>query len=151
MDERNYQATFTISSLRPLLERQPADLALILAAGPTFAPGLSKLEAAGEVTLNANGSYLVRDGEVELDEQAFSINALFVPGERARVLADIEAERLDLTPLMNATPEPSQAPAPIADTAKQANLQFLSGFDADLSISAKARYFRIGCFLFGRT
>lgn len=75
---------------------------------------------------------------MEAGEQAFSLNALFVPGERARFLVDLEADRLDLTPFMDVAPETSQTEAPAADTAKPANLQFLAGFDADMSINAAA-------------
>ncbi|MQX44091.1 AsmA family protein [Sinorhizobium meliloti] len=138
MGERSYETSFTISTLRSLLERQPADVTLAVEADPAPAPGMSSLEASGQVTLNANGSYQIRGGEVEAGEQAFGLNALFVPGERARFLVDLEADRLDLTPFMDAAPETSQSGAPAADTAKPANLQFLAGFDADMSINAAA-------------
>ncbi|MDW9813183.1 AsmA family protein [Sinorhizobium meliloti] len=136
--ERSYQTSFTISTLRSLLERQPADVTLTAEADPAPAPGLTNFEASGQVTLNANGSYQIRGGEVEAGEQAFSLNALFVPGERARFLVDLEADRLDLTPFMDVAPETSQSGAPSAGTAKPANLQFLAGFDADMSINAAA-------------
>ncbi|MDW9985767.1 AsmA family protein [Sinorhizobium meliloti] len=136
--ERSYETSFTISTLRSLLERQPADVTLAVEADPAPAPGMSSLEASGQVTLNANGSYQIRGGEVEAGEQAFSLNALFVPGQRARFLVDLEADRLDLTPFMDAAPETSQSGASAADTAKPANLQFLAGFDADMSINAAA-------------
>ncbi|MDX0630233.1 AsmA family protein [Sinorhizobium medicae] len=138
MGERSYETSFTISTLRSLLERQPADVTLAVEADPAPAPGMSNLEASGQVTLNANGSYQIRGGEVEAGEQAFGLNALFVPAERARFLVDLEADRLDLTPFMDAAPEASQFGAPAADTAKPANLQFLAGFDADMSINAAA-------------
>ncbi|WP_248446452.1 AsmA family protein [Sinorhizobium meliloti] len=136
--EQSYETSFTISTLRSLLARQPADVTLTLEADPAPAPGLTNFEASGQVTLNANGSYQIRGGEVEAGEQAFGLNALFVPGERARFLVDLEADRLDLTPFMDATAETSQSVAPAADTAKPANLQFLAGFDADMSINAAA-------------
>ncbi|RVG74416.1 AsmA family protein [Sinorhizobium meliloti] len=138
MGERNYETSFTISTLRSLLERQPADVTVTAEADPAPAPGLTNFEASGQLTLNANGSYQIRGGEVEAGEQVFGLNALFVPGERARFLVDLEADRLDLTPFMDATPETSQSGAPTADTAKPANLQFLAGFDADMSINAAA-------------
>ncbi|YCI04618.1 AsmA family protein [Ensifer sp. D2-11] len=138
MGGRKYETSFTISTLRSLLERQPADVTLAVEADPAPAPGLTNFEASGQVTLNANGSYQIRGGEVEAGERAFGLNALFVPGQRARFLVDLEADRLDLTPFMDATPETSQSGAPAADTAKPANLQFLAGFDADMSINAAA-------------
>ncbi|RVN34928.1 AsmA family protein [Sinorhizobium meliloti] len=138
MGERNYETSFTISTLRSLLERQPADVTVTAEADPAPAPGLTNFEASGQLTLNANGSYQIRGGEVEAGEQVLGLNALFVPGERARFLVDLEADRLDLTPFMDATPETSQWGAPAADTAKPANLQFLAGFDADMSINAAA-------------
>lgn len=136
--ERNYETSFTISTLRSLLERQPADVTVTAEADPAPAPGLTNFEASGQLTLNANGSYQIRGGEVEAGEQVFGLNALFVPGERARFLVDLEADRLDLTPFMDVAPETSQTEAPAADTAKPANLQFLAGFDADMSINAAA-------------
>ncbi|RVH45334.1 AsmA family protein [Sinorhizobium meliloti] len=138
MGERNYETSFTISTLRSLLERQPADVTVTAEADPAPAPGLTNFEASGQLTLNANGSYQIRGGEVEAGEQAFGLNALFVPGERARFLVDLEADRLDLTPFMDVAPETSRTEAPAADTAKQGNLQFLAGFDADMSINAAA-------------
>jgi AsmA protein len=138
MGGRNYETSFTISTLRSLLERQPADVTLAVEADPAPAPGMSSLEASGQVTLNANGSYQIKGGEVEAGEQAFGLNALFVPGERARFLVDLEADRLDLTPFMDATPETSQSGAPAAGAGGRANLQFLAGFDADMSINAAA-------------
>lgn len=74
---------------------------------------------------------------MEAGEQAFGLNALFVPGGRARFLVDLEADRLDLTPFMDVAPETSRT-EPAADTAKQGNLQFLAGFDANMSINAAA-------------
>ncbi len=142
MGERNYEASFTISTLRSLLGRQPADLELTVQADPAPAPGLSSLSASGQVTLNANGSYQIRGGEVETGEQAFVLNALFVPGKRAHFLVDLDADRLDLTPFIDATPAPPQSKGPAADTAtdagQRAGLQFLAGFDADVSINAAA-------------
>ncbi|WKL40190.1 AsmA family protein (plasmid) [Sinorhizobium meliloti] len=83
MGERNYETSFTISTLRSLLERQPADVTVTAEADPAPAPGLTNFEASGQLTLNANGSYQIRGGEVETGEQVFGLNALFVPGERA--------------------------------------------------------------------
>jgi AsmA protein len=138
MGEQSYETSFTVSTLRLLLERHPADVTLTVEADPAPAPGLTTFEASGQVTLNANGSYQIRGGEVEAGEQAFGLNALFVPGERARFLVDLEADRLDLTPFMDATRDTSQSGAPAADTAKRASLQFLASFDADMSLNAAA-------------
>ncbi|PLU66295.1 membrane assembly protein AsmA [Sinorhizobium medicae] len=142
MGERNYEASFTISTLRSLLGRQPADLDLRVEADPAPAPGLTSLSASGQVTLNANGSYQIRGGKVETGEQAFGLNALFLPGKRARFLADLDADRLDLTPFVDTTPAPSPSKVPPTgtktDVGNQAGLQFLTGFDADVSINAAA-------------
>ncbi|MDX0587358.1 AsmA family protein [Sinorhizobium medicae] len=142
MGERNYEASFTISTLRSLLGRQPADLDLRVEADPAPAPGLTSLSASGQVTLNANGSYQIRGGKVETGEQAFGLNALFFPGKRARFLADLDADRLDLTPFVDTTPAPSPSKVPPTgtktDVGNQAGLQFLTGFDADVSINAAA-------------
>ncbi|MDX0604962.1 AsmA family protein [Sinorhizobium medicae] len=142
MGERTYEASFTISTLRSLLGRQPADLDLRVEADPAPAPGLTSLSASGQVTLNANGSYQIRGGKVETGEQAFGLNALFLPGKRARFLADLDADRLDLTPFVDTTPAPSPSKVPPTgtktDVGNQAGLQFLTGFDADVSINAAA-------------
>lgn len=142
MGDRNYEASFTISTLRSLLGGQPADLDLTVQADPAPAPGLSSLSASGQVTLNANGSYQIRGGKVETGEQVFGLNALFVPGKRAHFLADLDADRLDLTTFIDATPAPPQSKGPAADMAtgagQRAGLRFLAGFDADVSINAAA-------------
>lgn len=69
--------THAISSVRPLLERQPADLSLSFEADPAPAPGLSAFEATGQVALNTNGSYQIRGGKLLVGDEALGLDALF--------------------------------------------------------------------------
>ncbi|MCA1439362.1 hypothetical protein I6F07_03825 [Ensifer sp. IC4062] len=73
MEERRYETTLTISSLRSLLERRPTDLTASLQADPVPASGFAEFEAIGQVALNANGSYQIRGGKLRAGEQAFGL------------------------------------------------------------------------------
>ncbi|MCZ4089252.1 AsmA family protein [Sinorhizobium psoraleae] len=135
IEERRYQVTLAISSLRPLLERQPADLSLSFEADPAPAPGLSEFEATGQAALNANGSYQIRGGKFSVGEQVLGLDALFIPGDRPRFLADLVADRLDLSAFVEATSASSQQSKAQSGKPAAAGLQLLEGFDADVSVS----------------
>ncbi|QLL66279.1 AsmA family protein [Sinorhizobium mexicanum] len=132
MAERRYETTLTISSLQSLLQRRPTDMTVSLQADP--ASGLSEFEAVGQVALNANGSYQIRGGKLRVGEQAFGLDTLFIPGKRPRILADLDADRLDLGPFAEATSGSSQSEAGSADPASPASLRFLADFDSDMSV-----------------
>ncbi|MCA1409456.1 AsmA family protein, partial [Ensifer sp. BRP08] len=132
--ERRYETTLAISSLRSLLERRPTDMTVSLRADPVPASGFTEFEAVGQVALNANGSYQIRGGKLRVGEQAFGLDALFIPGKRPRVLADLDADRLDLSPFGKATSGSSRSKAGSADPASPASLRFLADFDSDMSV-----------------
>ncbi|MCA1439343.1 AsmA family protein [Ensifer sp. IC4062] len=134
MEERRYETTLTISSLRSLLQRRPTDLTASLQADPVPASGFADFEAVGQVALNANGSYQIRGGKLRAGEQAFSLDALFIPGKRPRILADLDADQLDLSPFVEATSGSSQLKAGSTDPASPASLRFLAEFDSDMSV-----------------
>ncbi|THK34623.1 hypothetical protein EHS39_29300 [Ensifer sp. MPMI2T] len=134
MEERHYEATLTVSSLRSLLQRRPTDLTISFQAAPVPASGFAEFEAIGQVALNANGSYQIRGGKLRIGEQAFGLDALLIPGKRPRVLADLDADRLDLGLSVEATSGSSQSKARSADPGSPASLRFLAGFDSDMSV-----------------
>ncbi|THK34639.1 AsmA family protein [Ensifer sp. MPMI2T] len=134
MEERRYETTLTISSLRSLLERRPTDMTVSLRADPMPASGFAEVEAVGQVALNANGSYQIRGGKLRVGEQALALDALFIPGKRPRLLADLDADRLDLRPFVQARSGSSQSKAGSADPASPAGLRFLTDFDSDMSV-----------------
>ncbi|WP_376743713.1 AsmA family protein [Ensifer canadensis] len=138
IEERRYQMTLAISSVRPLLERQPADLSLSFEADPAPAPGLSAFEATGQVALNTNGSYQIRGGKLLVGDEALGLDALFIPGNRPRFLADIDADRLDLSAFLEATTSASSQPnAKSEKSGASTGLQLLTGFDADIGVNIR--------------
>lgn len=134
MEERRYETTLAISSLRSLLQRQPTDLNVSLRADPVPASGFAEFEAVGQVALNANGSYQIRGGNLRVGEQAFGLDALFIPGKRPRVLVDLNADRLDLRPFVEATSGSSKSNGGRSDPASTASLRFLADFDSNMSV-----------------
>ncbi len=144
VEGRRYEVTLAVSPLRPLLEHKPAELSLSLQAEPQLAAGLTELTASGQVALNANGGYQIRGGKLTIGDEALGLDALFVPGSRPRFLADLNAERLDLSAFLEggetaASSSQPEEPAGRTDKAKAAaGLQALAGFDADISVNVGA-------------
>lgn len=137
IEGRRYQVALTVSSLRPLLERKPADLSISVEADPALVPDLATLKASGQVALNANGSYQIRGGKLLLGEEALGLDALFMPGDRPRFLIDLSADRLDFsaftkTDASSSTAQPAGQPE---EAAASTGLQALAGFDADISVN----------------
>ena len=133
-DGRRVEVTGSLSALRPVLQRQPADIAISAQVEPSPAPELSSLSATGQIRLNENGSYQIRDGLFSVGEQGFRLDALFVPGERPRFLADLTAERIDLGSL--ALPGPAGAETDMsAASTDEIDLAFLSDLDVDISVA----------------
>ncbi len=121
----------TLSALRPILQREPAEVMLEGRMEPAPSPLLSSLKVNGEIRLNQNGSYQIRGGQFDLGGQAFQLDALFQPGERYRFLADFSAERLDLDQLSGG----GDAEASVADSGSAADLSMLSSIDANVSVT----------------
>ncbi|MGO4836607.1 membrane assembly protein AsmA, partial [Rhizobiaceae sp. 2RAB30] len=91
----------TLSALRPILQRQPAKIALATKIEPAPSPLLAAVKASGEIRLNEDGGYQIRGGQFDLGGQSFQVDALFQPGERHRFLADFAAKRIDIGALAN--------------------------------------------------
>ncbi|WDZ79720.1 AsmA family protein (plasmid) [Ensifer adhaerens] len=139
LEDQRYQLSLSVSPLRPLLERKPADLSLSVEADPLLAPGLTALKASGQVALNSNGSYQIRGGKLLVGEEELNLDALFVPGERPRFLADLSADQLDFSRFVESGAAGSSQPA--GQSEKQlasVGLQALAGFDADVSVTVGA-------------
>ncbi len=133
-DGRRVQLDGTLSALRPILQRQPAQIALDAKIEPAPSPLLASLKASGEIRLNENGSYQVRGGKFDLGGQAFQLDALFMPGERYRFLADLTAKRVDIGALADAGNGAASGKAAPADK-NGPNLAMLSNVDADISVT----------------
>lgn len=139
LEDRRYQIALSVSPLRPLLERKPADLSLSVEADPLLAPGLTELKASGQVALNSNGSYQIRGGKLLVGDEELSLDALFIPGDRPRFLADLSADQLDFSAFVGTSASGSSQPA--GQSEKQSastGLQALAGFDADVSVTVGA-------------
>lgn len=132
--ERRAHLNGTLSALRPILQRQPARGALEVKIEPAPSPLLAFLKADGEIRLNENGSYQITGGQFDLGGQAFQLDALFMPGDRHRFLADLTAKRVDIGALADAGGgRANAAAAPGNDS--EPNLAMLSAIDTDISIT----------------
>jgi AsmA protein len=131
-DSRRVQLEGTLSALRPILQRQPAEVTLEAKIEPAPSPLLASLKVSGEIRLNENGSYQVKGGQFDLGGQAFRLDALFQPGERYRFLADLTAKRVDIGTLAAAGNGSGKA-APAGNS--EPNLAMLSNVDADISVT----------------
>jgi len=139
LKDQRYQIALSVSPLRPLLERKPADLSLSVEADPVLAPGLTEIKASGQVALNSNGSYQIRGGKLLVGEEELSLDALFIPGDRPRFLADLSADQLDFSAFVETSASGSSKSAGQSEKqSTSAGLQALAGFDADVSVNVGA-------------
>ncbi|WVT76782.1 AsmA family protein (plasmid) [Sinorhizobium chiapasense] len=139
LKDRRYQIALSVSPLRPLLERKPANLSLSVEADPVLAPGLTELKASGQVALNSNGSYQIRGGKLLVGGEELSLDALFIPGDRPRFLADLSADQLDFSAFVETSASGSSKSAGQSEKqSPSAGLQALAGFDADVSVNVGA-------------
>ncbi len=139
LEDRRYRIALSVSPLRPLLERKPADLSLSVEADPVLAPGLTELKATGQVALNSNGSYQIRGGKLLVGDEELSLDALFIPGDRPRFLADLSADQLDFSAFVETSASGSSKSAEQSEKqSPSAGLQALAGFDADVSVNVGA-------------
>jgi AsmA protein len=131
---RRVKVDGTLSALRPILKRMPADITVEARLDPSPVAEFSALKASGEIQLNANGGYQVRGGNFEVGGQSFRLDALFQPGERPRFLADLSAKRIDIGALASAE-KGHGGDSPASGDDGQPSLAVLSGFDADISVA----------------
>src|SRR5690606_2449752 len=133
-DGQRVEIDGTLSAMRPVLRRLPATLAMEARLDPAPLAQFSSLKASGEFRLNANDSYQIRDGRFEIGDQAFSLDALYRPGARHHVFADLAAERIDLGAFGVIGQSGAGDGGGPAD-AGEADLSMLAGFDADISMA----------------
>ncbi|THF54807.1 AsmA family protein [Ollibium composti] len=133
-DDRRVQLNGRLSALRPILQHQPAQIALDAEIKPAPSPLLASLKASGEIRLNENGSYQIRGGQFDLGGQALRMDALFLPGQRPRFLADLSAKRVDIGTLMAAGDGGASGEGASAG-AGEPSLAMLAAFDADVSVT----------------
>ncbi|CDX46550.1 AsmA family protein [Mesorhizobium plurifarium] len=130
---RRVEMSGSLSALRPILKRQPAQIAVEARLDPAPVPKFSSLQASGEIQLNGNGSYQIRGGKFEIGDQAFQMDALFQPGARHRFFADLAAKRVDIDALSDIGKGGSSGGKPAGSG--ELDLAMLSAFDADISVA----------------
>lgn len=130
---RRVEMSGSLSALRPILKRQPAQIAVEARLDPAPVPKFSSLQASGEIQLNGNGSYQIRGGKFEIGDQAFQMDALFQPGARHRFFADLAAKRVDIDALSDIGKDGSSGGKPAGSG--EPDLAMLSDFDADISVA----------------
>ncbi|NKC52048.1 hypothetical protein HED63_24430 [Ochrobactrum cytisi] len=133
-DKRRVQLDGTLSALRPILQRKPAELVLQAQTDPAPSPMLASVKAEGEISLNENGSYQVRGGRFDLGGQAFTMDALFQPGERHHFQLDLAADKVDIGTISGSGSADTSPEKPVAGQSEP-SLVFLSTVDARVSVT----------------
>jgi AsmA protein len=131
---RRVEMSGSLSALRPILQQQPAQIAIEARLDPAPIPKFSSMHASGEIQLNGNGSYQIKGGKFDIGDQSFQMDALFQPGARHHFLADLSAKRIDIDALSDVGKDGSSGDKPSADP-REPDLAMLSAFDADISIA----------------
>lgn len=131
---RRVEMSGSLSALRPILKRLPAQIAIEARLDPAPMPKFSSLQASGEIQLNGNGSYQIKSGKFEIGDQSFQMDALFQPGARHHFFADLAAKRVDIDALSDIGKGGSSAGKPQAGSAEP-DLAALAAFDADISVT----------------
>lgn len=133
-DKRRVQLDGTLSALRPILQRKPAELVLQAQTDPAPSPMLASVKAEGEISLNENGSYQVRGGRFDLGGQAFTMDALFQPGERHHFQLNLAADKVDIGAISGSGSADTSSEKPVAGQSEP-SLVFLSTVDAQVSVT----------------
>ncbi|TPK91311.1 AsmA family protein [Mesorhizobium sp. B2-4-16] len=131
---RRIEMSGSLSALRPILKRLPAQIAIEARLNPAPVVKFSSLHASGEVQLNGNGSYQIKGGKFEIGDQSFQMDALFQPGARHRFYADLAAKRIDIDALSDIGKGGSSA-GKAPGGSGEPDLAMLSAFDADISVA----------------
>ncbi|TIP00331.1 MAG: AsmA family protein, partial [Mesorhizobium sp.] len=124
----------SLSALRPILKRLPAQIAIEARLDPAPVAKFSALQASGEIQLNGNGSYQIKGGKFEIGDQNFQMDALFQPGPRHRFFADLAAKRVDIDALSDLGKGGSSVSKTAAGSGEP-DLAMLAAFDADISVT----------------
>lgn len=130
---RRVEMSGSLSALRPILKRLPAQIAVEAQLDPAPVAKFSALQASGEIQLNGNGSYQIKGGKFEIGDQSFQMDALFQPGVRHHFLADLAARRFDIDALSDLGRAGSSASKTAAGSGEP-DLAMLAAFDADISV-----------------
>lgn len=131
---RRVEMSGSLSALRPILKRLPAQIAIEARLDPAPVAKFSSLHASGEIQLNGNGSYQIKGGKFEIGDQSFQMDALFQPGARHRFFADLAAKRVDIDALSDIGKGGSSA-GKVSAGSGEPDLAMLSAFDADISVA----------------
>ncbi|KUM23839.1 hypothetical protein AU467_08430 [Mesorhizobium loti] len=131
---RRVEMSGSLSALRPILRRLPAQIAIVARLDPAPVAKFSSLHASGEVQLNGNGSYQIKGGKFDIGDQSFQMDALFQPGARHHFFADLAAQRVDIDALSDIGKGGPSGSKPSADSGEP-DLAMLSAFDADVSVA----------------
>ena len=131
---RRIEMSGSLSALRPILKRLPAEIAIEARLDPSPVPKFSSLRASGEIQLNGNGSYQIKGGRFDIGDQSFQMDALFQPGARHHFFADLAAKRVDIDALSDIGKGGSSGGKLPAGSAEP-DLAVLAAFDADISVA----------------
>jgi len=131
---RRIEMSGSLSALRPILKRLPAEIAIEARLDPAPVPKFSSLRASGEIQLNGNGSYQIKGGKFDIGDQSFQMDALFQPGARHHFFADLAAKRVDIDALSDIGKGGSSGGKLPAGSAEP-DLAVLAAFDADISVA----------------
>lgn len=131
---RRVEMSGSLSALRPILKRLPAQIAIEARLDPAPVAKFSSLHASGEIQLNGNGSYQIKGGKFDVGDQSFQMDALFQPGARHRFFADLAAKRVDIDALSDIGKGGSSA-GKVSAGSGEPDLAMLSAFDADISVA----------------
>ncbi|TIR19854.1 MAG: AsmA family protein [Mesorhizobium sp.] len=131
---RRVDMSGSLSALRPILKRLPAQIAIEARLDPAPVAKFDSLQASGEIQLNGNGSYQIKGGKFEVGDQSFQMDALFQPGPRHRFFADLAAKRVDIDALSDLGNGGSSASKTAAGSGEP-DLAMLAAFDADISVT----------------
>ncbi|WP_434724455.1 AsmA family protein [Mesorhizobium sp. RIZ17] len=130
---RRIEMSGSLSALRPILKRLPAEIAIEARLDPAPVSKFSSLHASGEIQLNSNGSYQIKGGKFDIGDQSFQMDALFQPGARHHFFADLAAKRVDIDALSDIGKGGSSAGKPAGSA--EPDLAMLSAFDADIGVA----------------
>lgn len=130
---RRVETNGSLSALRPILRQLPAQITIAARLDPAPVPKFSSLRASGEIQLDKNGGYQVKGGKFDIGDQSFQMDALFQPGARHHLFADLTTQRVDIDALSDIGASGAGGGKPSTDSGEP-DLAMLRTFDADISV-----------------
>ncbi len=94
-DGQQITSNLTLAALRPILKRQPSSVEIKLKITPPPHPALADLSVSGNILLNQDGSYQIKDGALVSLGQPLRLDALYRPGKRPYVDMSVAAKNID--------------------------------------------------------